>query len=106
MAFSSRCPPRPVSGHGPNLNVQLSLPTPPGVVIKRLWSFCCKEQKEKKIKKSTKKKRKKKHKQEEEKSNKKRKEKKTHTDLKKKKKRDINWHQLTFLYFFAEFSFL
>jgi hypothetical protein len=33
----------------PHLSVQLSLPTPPGVVLNRLWSFCCKEQKEKKI---------------------------------------------------------
>lgn len=74
------------------------------------WGFCCKEQKreKKKSKKVTKKITREKN---DKKNIKKEKKIKTHRrDLKKKKERknnpDINWHQLTFLYFFAEFSFL
>lgn len=86
----------------PHLTAQLSLPhPPPGVVIKRLWSFCCKEQKGKKKSKKRQKTQTEEEKKKKKRQKKKRKRKKPHTQkrFKKKRKKDINWHQLTFCTF-------
>lgn len=79
-------------------------PHPPRCLLLNVCgASAARNKKKKKIKKATKK-----HKQKRKKATKKGRKKHTEEIKKKKrkKKKDINWHQLTFLYFFAEFSFL